>query len=217
MRSFARTAAARSIVRAGLFASIAASLVSLVIAAVIVSAPADAASISGTVIGPDGAPLRAAFVQARHGKLKMTVSVLTDAQGRYVVENLPAGDYRLSVRMIGSKAEPRGGINLAADGSLSHDFALQATPVRWSDLTILQGVQLLPEARGKQTLFDNCVSCHGFQAKMAALTTDEDGWPTAPASATPRPTRSCTISTMCSGKRRCCRSRRPSFPPTRTR
>ena len=77
MRSFARTAAARSIVRAGLVASIAASLVSVVVAA----APANAASISGTVTGPDGAPLRAAFVQARHGKLKMTVSVLTDKAG----------------------------------------------------------------------------------------------------------------------------------------
>ena len=35
---------------------------------------ADAASISGTVTGPDGAPLRAAFVQARHGKLKIVVA-----------------------------------------------------------------------------------------------------------------------------------------------
>ncbi|HMF28548.1 MAG TPA: hypothetical protein VKE42_07235, partial [Candidatus Cybelea sp.] len=42
------------------------------------ASPAAAASITGTVRGPDGAPVRAAFVQARHGKLKMTVSVLTD-------------------------------------------------------------------------------------------------------------------------------------------
>ena len=95
MRSFARTAAARLIVRAGFVASIAASSVSSVVAAIIVafflaSVPADAASITGTVTGPDGAPLRAAFVQARHGKLKMTVSVLTDKAGRYVVENLPS-------------------------------------------------------------------------------------------------------------------------------
>ena len=178
MRSFARTAAARSIVRAGIVASIAASLVSFVVAAVIVSVPAEAASISGTVTGPDGAPLRAAFVQARHGKLKMTVSVLTDKAGRYVVENLPAGDYRLSVRALGTKSEPKSGITLAADGTAAHDFALQNAPVRWSDLTILQGLQLLPEARGKQTLFDNCLSCHGFQSKMAAVTTDEDGWRT---------------------------------------
>ena len=128
--------------------------------------------------GPDGAPLRAAFVQARHGKLKMTVSVLTDNAGRYAVENLPAGEYRLSVRALGAKAEPRSGIALAADGTAAHDFALQSAPVRWSDLTILQGLQLLPEARGKQTLFDNCLSCHGFQSKMAAVTTDEDGWRT---------------------------------------
>jgi sugar lactone lactonase YvrE/cytochrome c5 len=185
MRSSACVAGARSAV-SGLsfsaFVSSVAAVSSAAIAACVAlsfaASPAQAATISGTVTGPDGAPVRAAFVQARHGKLKMTVSVLTDAQGRYVVENLPAGDYRLSVRMLGSKAEPKGGINLAADGSASHDFALQATPVRWSDLTILQGVQLLPEARGKQTLFDNCVSCHGFQSKMAALTTDEDGWRT---------------------------------------
>src|SRR5438552_17851985 len=37
----------------------------------------DAATITGTVKGPDGAPIRAAFVQARHAGLKMTVSVLS--------------------------------------------------------------------------------------------------------------------------------------------
>src|SRR5262249_53681242 len=82
---------------------------------------ADAATITGTVSGPSGAPFRAAFVQASHAKLKMTVSVLSDNAGRYVVENLPAGDYRLSVRAIGYKAEPKGGIALAADQSLSQD------------------------------------------------------------------------------------------------
>src|SRR5262249_52402908 len=132
------------------------------------TSPAEAASITGTVKGPDGAPVRAAFVQARHGKLKMTVSVLTDAAGRYAVENLPAGEYRLSVRLTGAKAEPKSGITLAADATASHDFALQAAPVRWSDLTILQGLQLLPQARGKQTLVDHCINCHRFPSEEAA-------------------------------------------------
>ena len=43
---------------------------------VFASSCADAATITGTVKGPDGAPFRAAFVQARHAGLKMTVSVL---------------------------------------------------------------------------------------------------------------------------------------------
>ena len=39
-----------------------------------------------------------------------------------------------------------------------------------------QGAALLPEARGKKTLMDNCMSCHGFQSRMAATMRDEDGW-----------------------------------------
>ncbi len=61
---------------------------------------ADAATISGTVTGPDGAPFRGAFVRARHAGLKMTVSVLSDNQGHFLVENLLTGDYRLQVRAI---------------------------------------------------------------------------------------------------------------------
>ena len=70
------------------------------------ASPVDAATIAGTVLGPDGAPVRAAFVQARHPGMKMTVSVLTDNQGKYVVENLPAGDYDVSIRATGYKADP---------------------------------------------------------------------------------------------------------------
>jgi len=54
---------------------------------------ADAATISGTVTGPDGKPFRGAFVQARNLKTKITVSVLSDNAGRYRVENLTAGDF----------------------------------------------------------------------------------------------------------------------------
>src|SRR5262245_34105 len=122
MRSSACVAGARSRV-SGLFGV---AFVSSVVAAAafavlsFAASPAAAASITGTVRGPDGAPVRAAFVQARHGKLKMTVSVLTDGAGRYAVENLPAGEYRLSVRLIGAKAEPKNGIALAADAAASH-------------------------------------------------------------------------------------------------
>src|SRR5215469_7767876 len=90
--------------------------------------PAIAATISGTVSGPDGKPLRAAFVQARHAGLKMTVSVLSDSEGRYVAENLPAGEYRLAVRAVGYKADPKSGITLAADQNAAYDFKLQSAP-----------------------------------------------------------------------------------------
>jgi sugar lactone lactonase YvrE len=149
---------------------------SVLATAALASPLAEAATVTGTVTGPDGKPLRAAFVQARQAALKMTVSVLSDNQGKYVIENLPAGDYRIAIRAIGYKADPKTGIKLAADQNASHDFALTTTPVRWTEISQLQGYQLLPNLPGKQTLFENCMGCHGFQSKMAAVVRDEDGW-----------------------------------------
>jgi virginiamycin B lyase len=137
---------------------------------------ANAATITGIVAGPDGKAFRGAFVQARHLATKTTVSVLSDNAGRYRIENLPAGDYRLQLRAIGFKADSKSGIALAADQTLSQDLALQQGMVQWSDLSMHQGKKLLPEARGKDVLFANCMACHGFQSRMAAVVRDEDGW-----------------------------------------
>ena len=50
------------------------------------------ASITGTVKGPDGKPFMGAFVVAENAQNKMTVNVLSDQQGRYHVNNLPAAN-----------------------------------------------------------------------------------------------------------------------------
>ena len=155
----------RSLTRLGLVGSV-----------LLATSVADAATISGTVTAPDGAPMRAAFVQARNAQLKMTVSVLSDNQGRYVVENLPAGEYRVSIRALGFTATPKTGVKLTADQNAAQDFALQKVAVKWTEISILQGIELMPHARGKDVLVNDCMSCHGFQSRMAATVRDEDGW-----------------------------------------
>src|SRR3981081_1766463 len=95
-----------------------------VLCLVALSAPAaDAATIAGTVKGPDGAPFRGAFVQARNATTKITVSVLSDSQGHYQVPDLTAGDYRLAIRAPGYKSDPKNGIKLTAEQNASADFA----------------------------------------------------------------------------------------------
>ena len=69
------------------------------------SARARSATVTGTVKGPDGAPFEGAFVVAQSTKTKISVSVLSDKQGRYRVENLPEGDYQVRVRAVGFAAE----------------------------------------------------------------------------------------------------------------
>src|SRR5208282_636543 len=55
-----------------------------------------AATVTGNVKGPEGAPLEGVFVQAQNNKTHMTYMVLSDSLGTYRLQNLPSGDYALS-------------------------------------------------------------------------------------------------------------------------
>ena len=65
---------------------------------------------------------------------------------------------------------------LAVDQKVSIDISLQKDAVRWKDISIYEGEQLLPEAEGKTALFDTCFACHGFETRMASVSRDESGW-----------------------------------------
>ena len=144
--------------------------------ALYIAASCYGATLSGNVKGPEGAPVEGAFVQAQNTKTKISFFVLSDHEGRYRVEKLPAGEYRVQVKATGLRADPKNGVALAADQSLSLDFALQTGVVRWNELSIYQAKQLWPEEKAKQTIFKECFICHGFQTRMASVRRDEDGW-----------------------------------------
>ncbi len=135
-----------------------------------------AATLGGTVKGPDGQPFEGAFVMAQNTSTKITVDVLSGKDGRYRAEKLPAGTYTVRIRAVGYKADAKSDLNVAADQNAPLDFTLQKVPVRWSDLTLWQGIKLLPEAKGKEDLVRECMGCHGFESRMAAVHRDEDGW-----------------------------------------
>jgi virginiamycin B lyase len=143
---------------------------------------ASAATITGSVKGPDGKPFMGAFVVAENAQSKMTVSVLSNAQGRYHLGNLPAAAYTVQISAIGYKSDPRNDVRLTVDQTTSFDFALQKTPVRWSDLSTYQGRKLLPKTKNhdlghQDSFFVSCFqSCHSFQKRMATAAHDENGW-----------------------------------------
>src|SRR5215472_3072516 len=149
---------------------------------ILLASTASAATITGSVQGPNGKPFMGAFVVAQNPQTKMSVSVLSDAQGRYHIANLPGASYTIAIDAIGYKSEPRAGIALAADGTASFDFALQKTPVRWSDLSTYQGRQLLPKTPKHDLTYNDPFfvtcwqACHSFQKRMAPQALDHDGW-----------------------------------------
>src|SRR5579872_5458898 len=151
-------------------------LLGLLIAVLFALSASHAATLTGSVKSPDGTPFRGAFVQAQNSGTRVLVSVLTDKDGRYRIENLPAGKYQVQVRAVGFRSDPRTDVSVTADQNASFDFALQKGMVRWSDLSQYQGEVLFPDAKGKDLLVNRCFACHGFQSRMASARRDEEGW-----------------------------------------
>jgi virginiamycin B lyase len=158
-------------------------LVSLTLT-VSLASPSFAATITGNVKGPDGKPFMGAFVVAENTQNKMTVSVLSNAQGRYRIPNLTAATYTVQITASGYNGVPHTGVQLSGNQNVSFDFELQKGKVRWSDLNTYQGIQLLPKTTNHDlskaygdTFFTGCmISCHSFQKRMAAATRNEQGW-----------------------------------------
>src|SRR5260370_38143745 len=148
------------------------------------ASPIFGATIAGNVTGPDGKPLMGVFVVAENPQSKMTVTVLSDAQGHYHISNLPAATYSVQISAVAYKSDPHNDVQLTADQKLSSDFALQAAPVRWTDLTTYQITQLLPKTdkhdlskRYQEPYFTTCMtSCHSLQHRVAPLNLDQKGF-----------------------------------------
>src|ERR1700687_5971206 len=130
------------------------------------------ATVSGTVKGPDGKPLKGAFVEAQEMDSRIATNVLSDKDGRYRIENLPEGQYQLLVRAVGYRFEARTGIQLAPGQNATYEIALEKGTVHWTDLSIYQGAQLLPQGRGRDKLKTACFRCHGFPRRMGAQVRD---------------------------------------------
>jgi virginiamycin B lyase len=157
----------RKILCAGLF--------TFLIAASLYASPSG--DISGTVKGEDGAPFRAAFVRAQNVKTKMLMMVLTDNQGRYRTDALPAGTYEVWATSTGYRSDPsrRTGITVEESKSVSADFTLKKGAVQWSQLTKYQAGILLPDAKGKDVVLQECFNCHAM-SRIGVMGRDREGW-----------------------------------------
>jgi virginiamycin B lyase len=148
----------------------------LMIAAAFASSVSDGATITGSVKGQAGTALEGVFVKAKNKNTHITYMVLSDGQGRYRLEHLPAGDYAMSTRIPGYRDDSMDGVALKADQLTSQDMSLQSTPVRWNEISIYQAGKLWPASPAKDKIFSTCFTCHGFQTRMASAQHDTAGW-----------------------------------------
>jgi streptogramin lyase len=145
------------------------------IAALLVAGTAGASTVSGTVRGPDGRPEANVFVTARTAARKMDVSVLTDSQGHYRIDELFAGEYTLRARKSGfgdSELMP-----LALDErDASADLKLKPDDDTHLSTPGTAWLGALPAGPTKAAFVTSCTICHDQASPFTHVQRDAEGW-----------------------------------------
>jgi len=81
-------------------------------------------SITGVVTDPTGAVVPGAKILLTDTNKGYTYNAVTDAVGRYVISDIPAGNYKISVEAAGFKTSTQGGIVLDVASRLAIDVHL---------------------------------------------------------------------------------------------
>ena len=96
----------------------------LIAADVVLAQAGSTAQISGTVRDESGGVLPGADVTATQTDTGVTRTVVSDADGAYVLSNLPIGPYRLEVKLSGFRSYSRTGVILQVNAQPVIDVQL---------------------------------------------------------------------------------------------
>ena len=132
-----------------------------------------AGRVQGVVKSASGQALPGAYVKLINTQRRLTFMVVSDAQGRYSVNNLPPGDYRVQGIGDGFQSKPTpvaltAGKPATADVSLT-DKQGDVIPNGWirspgrvagNELDRDLPPPILPEGEGKAIVEEKCSQCH---------------------------------------------------------
>jgi virginiamycin B lyase len=145
-------------------------------------------SIQGVVKSSSGEALTGAYVKVVNGEKRVTFMVISQGQGKYSVNNLPAGKY--TVQGIGkgfqSKLMP---VSVEAGKPATADLSLTAPqpaalPNGWPgrpgnvggvEMWVHEAQTPLAEGDGKQIVSTKCMQCHETE-RIVLLRFDKEKW-----------------------------------------
>ncbi len=88
----------------------------------------DSAFIAGKVTDAKGVPIPGAVVRAAAGEQSRPAEILTDLDGSFLLEALPAGIYRLTVEIVGFQKATKDGVRASADPNQKLEMRLESLP-----------------------------------------------------------------------------------------
>jgi streptogramin lyase len=123
--------------------------------------PAESAALGGTVTSAEEGPMEGVLVSARGAGSTVTVTVVSDRQGRYRFPDgkLAPGRYALKIRAVGYDLDQAATVDVPARLDLrlrkAVDLAAQLSNAEW--------MASIPGTDQQKSLLLNCVGCHTIE------------------------------------------------------
>ena len=135
------------------------------------------AALTGQVTSEAEGAMEGVVVSAKKADSIVTVSVVTDAQGRYSfpASRLAAGKYTLNIRAIGHELAAPTGAEVADEQTSTIDLKLRRTKDLASQLSNAEWMMSLPGTEEDKSFLLGCVGCHTLERTVRS-NHDADEW-----------------------------------------
>jgi virginiamycin B lyase len=135
------------------------------------------AAITGHVSSDAEAAMEGVVVTAQKDGSIVSVSVTTDAQGRYSFpeDRLVPGQYKLVIRAAGYDLATPATADVVAEQTTNVDLKLQKTRNLPDQLTNAEWMMSIPGTEEQKAALLNCTSCHTLE-RVVRSTHDADEW-----------------------------------------
>ena len=143
----------------------------------------DAVALSGTVRSQEEGQMEGVVVSARRDGANFTVSVVSDAQGRYSFPrtHLEPGSYDMTARAVGYDLRSPGPVDVTADAPANADLQLRVTTDLASQLSSREWAMSFPGTKeqkdGVVYQLLSCAYCHTYQRIAGSRYTAEEFLP----------------------------------------
>ena len=134
-------------------------------------------ALTGQVTSDAEGAMEGVIVSAKKAGSTVTVSVVSDAQGRYSfpANRLSAGKYSLKIRAAGYDLNAPASADVADEQTTTADLKLRKTKNLPAQMSNAEWMMSLPGAEDQKAFLLNCVGCHTLE-RIVRSNHDADEW-----------------------------------------
>src|SRR5215470_6086529 len=133
-------------------------------------------ALTGEVRSTEEGPMSGVTVTATRDKSTISVTAITDGQGRYAfpADRLVPGTYSLTIRAVGYDLDGKPTANVAAEQTVAADIKLKKTRNLVAQLTSAEWLASWPGTDAEKRLVADCMSCHTLERIARSSHTAEE-------------------------------------------